>query len=296
MDKKINQDVFDEKKLNGKGNKFFSRLFFAIFIIYICLFVVFMGLFLDFRSKFECVPVEGMSMQPTINPNTTKQEETDDWVYIQKNKTIERQDIVVFNAKKQPWDTRQECFIKRVIALEGDAVTIKKTYDEELGKEIYKVHLVKAEALVDGIIEENEVDPLDEEYITSAEHWTYSSAEYTLSQEIDGYKYESIFADTFLISGNYDTIKDETGVTYAIIPEDNFFYLGDNRSISSDARRRGSDNINSIIGVVEILVPDAENSSSALLVQSKAIINYYSDLTAKFFSNLWISLEKAFAI
>ena len=294
MVKKIsNQDAFDESKINGKAHGFWHKFFFAIFIIYIGLFVIFMGFYLDFKSKFECVHVLGISMQPTINssvvPGDPKNpEEKADWVYTSKVKPTYG-DVVVLDAKE--YNGKEECIIKRVIALEGDAVTIVKKYDEELEKKVFKVCVIKAENLEDGKIDDEDVVVLNEDYISSAEEWTYNSRHTVSDSEI----YDAWFKFTYITNGS-GYIKDDEGVIYTIVPEGEFFYLGDNRSHSSDSRMRGTDYVSSISGVVQFTVKDAESSGSAIFVQIKEVIIHYGNIIGNFFSQLWESLTNSFAI
>ena len=290
---KYTQDLFDEKELYGKGKKFWPRFFFGLFIAYIILFVIFMALYLGFKNKFECVPVLGTSMQPTINASVIRNDKNNpdekaDWVYIAKEE-IDYGDIVVFDAKKH--NGKNDCLIKRVIALEGDAVTIVKKDNPNYDKPVFTVCIVKAESLEDGEIDDDEIIELEEDYTTDPYTWTYNSSHTNLPNKL----YDLFFEDTF-ITNNTNIITDSQGIYYTVIPEGEFFYLGDNRNGSSDSRSRGTDLVSSVTGVVQFIVKDAESSSSALLVQAKEVVKYYANVIGDFFSNLWISLEKSFAI
>jgi signal peptidase I len=290
-----NPELFDEKRINSKGNKILTKVFFAFFIIYILLFIVFMCFFIDFRVTFSCIPVKGASMQPTINVEATlsdTEEETHDWVYINHSRNINYGDIVVFQARKQSYDKEQKLLIKRVIALEGDAVSIRKVFDAELEKEVLKVCIVKAENIADSVITQNEIEILNEDYIASSEDWT-TNASIDRRGEFD---YPSEFVRTFFSSGNYNTIYDEDFVQYAIVPQGEFFYLGDNRAYSSDSEERGTDKVSSLSGIVQIIVPNAETASSGFKVQFTTAFNYYSQVIQRFFVNMWAYLENFFAI
>lgn len=289
---KFSSEMFDETKFNNKKRSVAVKIVISILAIYFVLLVIFMGLYINFKLRYELVQVSGMSMQPTINSNTTLQDDCDDWVYI-RNRKFDRGDIVTFNAKK--YKGKSDYLIKRVIATEFDYITIRLVYNEKYGTDVYTVCLVTSDKLdEEGNFTSADVEYLDESYTTSVIEWTNSSLAPT-TDAIDGFKYEDSFYKTMIFSGKYETKSDENGVWYAQVPQDEFFYLGDNREISSDSRYRGTDEVGSVKGVVEIIIHDANNGSS-MVVQLGAVVNYYGDQIGSFFSNLWIDLEKFFAI
>lgn len=63
-----------------------SHIFFVIFITYLVIFFVCYSCYLAFISTYTLSTVEGRSMQPTINPNTTQQDQSDDIVYVNRKK------------------------------------------------------------------------------------------------------------------------------------------------------------------------------------------------------------------
>lgn len=290
----------DEKTLNKKNKSVWGKVFFSFFVVYLILFLLFMVMFIFFKSKFVCVPVEGKSMQPTINASARVQEDVKDWVYINKSKAISRGDIVVF----QNNSVDSKTLIKRVIALEGEAVTIQLQYSEAYQAEVFTVRVATKEALEDGVLDQSEVISLEEGYTTSLLDWTQPM----YKDEIDngifiheqetylGHTYSKRFFVDVLANPKYETLTDSDGVIYLKVPQGEFFFLGDNRRLSSDSEERGTEKIGTIAGIVEIIIPNAQNEISPLWVQIKAVFGYFFEQMEIFFSGLWKGLEDAFAI
>ncbi len=290
---KFAQEFFDDGKLNGKKNSVLSKVFFGIFIAYIIIFIIFMASYMAFKARFTCVPINGISMQPTINANVVKNDpnnpdEVGDWVFIEKRE-MKYGDIVVFDAKK--YHDEELCLIKRALAFEGDAVTIIKMNVPEYNEPVYKICRAKASTVQDGSVDPEDIEVLDEDYTTDPYDWTYNSI-YTTTEPL----YDYHFKQTFFTSGKYETIMDTTGIMYAIVPENEFFYMADNRSDGSDSRARGTESVSSVRGVVAIHVKDAATSPSTLWVQIREVCKYYFEIIGEFFSNLWADLEIAFDI
>lgn len=290
--KKLQTEVFEDTINKGNKKDSGSRLFFVFFIFYVGIFVCFVAMFLSFKFTFTCVPVIGVSMKNTINSslNDTETETSCDWVYIREKANYDRGDIIVFYAKYKDSNGQDLSLIKRLIALENDAVTIAQDKDDGL----YYVYRVKGDALVDGIIQEHEIEKLDEPYIKSRTEWKLI---YNDTYGIYGWDYQKEFFKTFFFSGNYEVIKcEENQMQFAIIPEGEFFYLGDNRGHSTDARENGTDYLASIKGSAEIIVKDAANSGSTLLLQIRDVFSYYGREIGNFFTKLWNDMLEYFAI
>jgi len=255
-----------------------------------CLVIALLVSILLFVFVARIVAVEGTSMVPTFL-------HTDKVLISDLFYRPSQGDVVVLQTDSYG----DEPLIKRVIALEGDAVTIVKKQGTDYEKPMFKVCVVEAEDLQDGKIEEDEIIVLEEEYIASYDEWTYSSSFTTHPSKI----YDAWFEHTYITGENpavkkdeikQRQIRDENGIIYTVVPEGEFFYLGDNRAHSSDSRERGTDHISSISGVVQIYVKDAASSGAAIFVQIKEVFSYYGNAVAGFFENLWGNMKNSFKI
>lgn len=286
--KKTQIEIFEDNEKKENKKTFASRFFSVFFIFYVAFFVCFVAMFLSFKFTYICVPITGVSMKNTINSSLNDSEINTicDWVYIKQKSSYERGDIIVFDAKYE----ENLSLIKRLIALEGDAVTIAQDKDDGL----YYVYRVNSDALTDRVIEESEIEKLDEPYIKDRAEWKLY---FPSVQMLNGWAYQKEFYVTFFNSGNYETIEcEENQMKFAIVPDGQFFYLGDNRGHSTDAREEGTDYLSSINGATVIIVKDAANSGSTLLLQIRDVFSFYGREIGNFFTRLWNDLLEIFAI
>lgn len=290
--KKTQIEIFEDNEKKENKKTFASRFFSVFFIFYVAFFVCFVAMFLSFKFTYVCVPITGVSMKNTINSslNDSEIDTKCDWVYIKQKSSYERGDIIVFDAKYKDEKGQDLSLIKRLIALEGDAVTIAQDKDDGL----YYVYRVNVDALTDGVIEESEIEKLDEPYIKDRAEWKLY---FPSVQMLNGWAYQKEFYVTFFNSGNYETIEcEENQMKFAIVPDGQFFYLGDNRGHSTDAREEGTDYLSSINGATVIIVKNAANSGSALLLQIRDVFSFYGREIGNFFTRLWNDLLEIFAI
>ena len=108
----------------------------------------------------------------------------------------------------------------------------------------------------------------------------------TLSASKDGqtfsHKYEYNFFTNFLSDfeeGADNFYVSDDGLVYVKVPQGKFFYLGDNRAHSSDARERGFCDIGNIVGRSEFFVKDY-NFANRLW----EVVKYYFKEIDKFFA------------
>lgn len=251
MQEKPYYKYFQEEKDDKISQKIFIKFIVMFFVFYL----VVIGLSYAFYQNFTYITISGKSMMSTLNPEPVPVktergiEYLQDGVYIKRTHDVEYEDIVVLDTSSQN-SKNKSTIIKRVIALEGDYVSIVKL-EREKGDYAYHVLRVKANT--------NKVEVLNEEYIYSYENWTDDGSEWDVT--ISGVTYEHDFYTNFIdfnyISKTFNVKDlDEAEVTFFQVPEDNFFFLGDNRANSNDSRSLGFLNLSKIDGRVVDIVRD----------------------------------------
>lgn len=200
-----------------KKKKILSRIGYGVLIGIIFLFSV----MIVFNLTHIYYNVLGPSMCPTLNEGVTSQNENKDGVFVSKIKSCRRGDIVVIDKQQRDIDGNEEYIIKRLIALGGDKITVR------LEDGFYRIILIK-----NG--EENETI-LEEPYLPD-----YSVNESTYI------KFNN------MIEENDELYLDING--FLTIPEDEMFYLGDNRTNSYDCANYGPVKRNTIVGRVDYIV------------------------------------------
>ncbi len=229
------KDEVEEKKTN----KVFYKFVLALVLIYLVLFAI----IYSYHVNFEYVTINGCSMQPTLNPNPELQDidEVQDGVIVRVGHDADYGDIIVIDRGED-----EDSIIKRALAFGGDYFTIASV-DFDGGRD-YRFMRIKEGS--------DEVEILYEEYIKSYEYWNMVDGYVN-----DGIEYESILYVKYTQYLNYQTTKFDVeigGQTYAIeffqVPEGEVFYMGDNRTGSSDARISGTTKQTNIYGHVVRIV------------------------------------------
>lgn len=219
----------------------------AIFITFLicCAFVA------VFSFIYICTPVDGPSMQPTINAQCEYVGSKEisgnntDSVYINRFATPTYGDIIVVNKPTE----RGEYVIKRLIAKGGDKVAI-----EPIGSD-YKVLLIKGDS--------NIIEELQEDYL---------SDDISLQKCYDSFK-------LYRTGGvNKGELVEEHGDKFEVInykgndcyflkiEEDEIFYLGDNRANSNDCSNYGAYKKSKCVGRVDIIAKESKNNFSYIFL------------------------------
>ena len=222
--KNDNEIVIETNIVKHKQNNTIKFLY-SLFIIFAVLFIfsTFFG-----RIVFFPIQVQGVSMQPTLNYNSSTTNEQGDIVYLGSCRNVSYHDIVVFDSGSVV-NGKSQIYIKRVIALPGDTIQFKIT-------EI-KNDYVYYDLYINGILQ-------NEEYILEPMRI------YIFTQNED----ELAFFINSLEKNNPITLK-----------ENEYYLLGDNRNNSLDSRFIGPINKSSFIGKVYLHIPYGKTVFQALI-------------------------------
>ena len=169
--------------------------------------------------------VLGPSMTPTLNQGVTFEDDSKDGVFVSKIKSYKRGDIVVANKNYGVQSEAEKDIIKRIIAIEGDKIKV------ELVDEFYRIILWESGQ------EESYV--LNEPYLES----------YSLNN--------ALYTNFYIMVDEYNIQIDTDG--FITIPENNVFYLGDNRPGSIDCSIYGPKPKKCIIGKVDYIIYGNKN-------------------------------------
>lgn len=263
-----------------------ERTILAIFILIALVFyVILFATDYVFKTKYRYINIENVSMQPTINPNPIDIDGKlyQDGVYISLTQDVDYGDIIIVDRSEEEKEENYTV-IKRVMALEGDQISIVSLPVGENGKYELRFVRIKESDNIDTIVYQGVDDQyiLYEDYILSYKEWTESNS-YTNSNSHVQYEYEFYF--NFLSNKQTTTHNIIVGeqsfqVEFFTVGSDKdnndadqVFYMGDNRVNSKDSRLNGTGDQDKIIGKV-----------------IKIIRNGYSLQTSK-----WSWLEKVYA-
>ncbi len=250
MEKTIKYKYFKNEYEERVSNKLFKRFLIALFIFYILLIVCFQTFF----TNFTYVTILGQSMQPTLNKNPVFVDFQDyetkqfisDGVYVKYTHDVDYNDIVIIDNRGI-----KDTIIKRTLGLAGDYVSIAKVANEMGGSEYRFMRRKKNSATVE-ILYEN--------YIRDYEEWSLDPE----FEAENGVVYDREFYKTFMVYNQYeyqtfkvslDGGKTQSDVIFFKVPENQIYYMGDNRAHSTDSRDDGTISTEKIVGKVVEIVP-----------------------------------------
>ncbi len=244
-----------------------SKLFykFAVILFVFYLFVIICSQ--CFHANFAYITISGKSMQNTLNPSpalvrsyykgNTYSAWLQDGVYIRKlhkdqyndlSRNVAYGDIVIL---KHDLSIQDNTIIKRALAFEKDYVTILKVpVGEKYEFRLFRLKYSGAN-----------VEMVYEPYIKSYQDWSGKTI-VDNAVTVGGYYYERDLYNTFKNKGYEEATFTVNGigenVIFFQIPEDTVFFLGDNRTGSTDSRNLGTYESNRVVGYVIDIV---ENGS-----------------------------------
>lgn len=259
--------IIDEKKNKNTENKNKAYLAFNIVIyVLIFFFALFLGWYAYFKLSHEYYAISGESMIPTLNESGMDT----DGVFINKWEKGKIGDVVILGREED-----QRPIIKRIIATEGDLVTIKISKQDN-NYHVYRI--AKGTNLKK--IKDEEKFRLDEDYINSYTAWTISVPTHSEWKNENIISYEKDFYRTFInSSGDYKTWISGSGTTYIYVPKGEIFFLGDNRDKSSDSRSNGTEKKEDILGKVDIIIKNVKEKN-----KFSSVLSYYYKKVEKFFA------------
>ncbi len=278
-----------------RESKIATRLFVIFVQILLIFYAIVFSINIAFNTAYRYITVEGISMQPTLNPNPimTGDGEFQDSVYIKLTQDVDYNDIIIVDRSEEE-HKEGYTVIKRILAFEGDKISIVKLPVGENDEYEYRFVRIKKGDNISTITYQGQDDEyiIYEDYIKGYNLWNY-----TFSTSLNGVEYEGIFYQTFI--HGHQTEMHYIAINDKILPvefyeigsnmeeSDQIFYMGDNRTESRDSREYGTVDANNIVGYVIKIVHNGcsiRNSAFSWIEKVwdyfaiiwKEIINYFS--------------------
>ena len=278
LPKKIQADEFAKNETTlsitqpSQKKKYLFQSSIFIFLLVFCL--SYISFSFVFNYYFIPIKVVGISMQPTIN-NSSYYENNDDVthcdvVYYKQSKKYNNNDIVIISNLKENYVSADETdktvnyLIKRVIATSGQ--TIKFQVSEiQTSTSLYNSYSTYIYTV--SVLDENGNDiNLDQSYLDENEKMYFILRSNLDDRNID----IKIIKNKFPFRGKMLESLANEGVFEEVVPENQYFVMGDNRNNSEDSRYFGYIAYDDIEGSVRILVAYNQTLFQAIIVKIKS--------------------------
>lgn len=271
-----------------KPEKVATRLFFIFTYILLIFYAILFATNIWFRTEYRYVTIKGSSMQPTLNPNPIYVDGSSyqDGVYIKLTQDIDYDDIIIIDVTRGT-DEEEQTIIKRTLGLEGDKISIAKLPVGKDGKYEYRFIRIKEGDSIDTIYYQGENDTyvIYEDYILSYDYWSNDDYLPDNVHTINGVKYEYNFYQRFL--KYYETETHNVVIDGEVFPiefytvgqdeesdADQVFFMGDNRTGSTDAREIGTVDQDDVVGKVVSIVRNGYSIKNSAFGWVSKVIEY----------------------
>ena len=115
---------FEDERCTKLTKKCLKSMYIAFFVVA----VIFTILYSWFHNNYYIMTITGRSMQPTLNADIESQSQTQDMAIVDKDGDIDYGDIIIIKQPNNP--NSDTTIIKRVLAFEGDKISLVKVRDE----------------------------------------------------------------------------------------------------------------------------------------------------------------------
>ena len=182
-----NNKIYYEYYKDEKEERISQRIFFIFVFILLLFYAILFVTNIAFQQNYRYITINGMSMQPTLNPDPViiDGNAVQDGVYIKLTQDVTYNDIVIID-KTEPGATKPMTVIKRALAFGGDKISIAKVKIEGQALSSYRFMRIKEGT--------NQVEVLYEDYIKSYDLWDLFS-----SVNDNGIEYEAYFYEQFIV-------------------------------------------------------------------------------------------------